>query len=240
MLIDNTIYNFDDELIQNIRTNGAVLLIDKFSDWTSFDIVAKLRSLIKIKKIGHAGTLDPLATGLLIVCCGKFTKTINTFQEQRKIYTGEIKLGATTKTDDSEADEENICDVNVVLYDVLKAKEQFVGQITQIPPKFSARKINGQRQYHLARKNIEFEANPTQVEVYSFEITDFTLPVISFKIECSKGTYIRAIARDMGATLGCGAYLKSLRRTAIGDYKVENALTIKQLSELINSYNESI
>ncbi len=239
MLIDNKINIIDDVFLKSIQSNGAIFLIDKSLSWTSFDVVAKMRNIIKMKKIGHAGTLDPLASGLLIVCTGKFTKTINTFQEQKKVYTGEIKLGATTKTDDSEADEENICEVNINIDDILNAKQNFIGSITQIPPKFSARKINGQRQYVLARKNIEFEANPTQVEVYSFEIINYDSNVISFRIECSKGTYIRAIARDLGQILGCGAYLKSLRRTSIGDYNVENALTINQLIEIIQK-NENI
>ena len=225
------------ELIETARKAGAALLVDKDTNWTSFDVVAKIRSLTRIKKIGHAGTLDPLATGLLIVCIGKkATKEIYQFQNLDKTYIAEIKLGATTKTDDSEAEEENPKDTsdindksirNVIL--------KFIGKIEQIPPDYSAKKINGKPAYKLARKDQEVILKPSIVEIFSIEIQKIELPFVFAEIKCSKGTYIRSLARDIGSKLGCGAYLKKLRRSAIGNYNVENALNINDIIKIANN-----
>lgn len=222
------------EWLAALSNEGGTLLIDKATDWTSFDAVAKVRSLSRCKKVGHAGTLDPLATGLLILCLGKATKTIESYQNLTKEYIAEFKFGATTKTDDSEADEENICDISAITNEMIISEcEKFIGNIEQIPPAYCAKKIGGKKMYELARKNEIIEAKPAQVEIYSLEILEFCLPIIKLKIKCSKGTYIRALARDMGRNLGVGAYMSSLRRTAIGDYNVDNALSINDFSELI-------
>jgi tRNA pseudouridine55 synthase len=229
-----------------VAEEGAALLIDKAKDWTSFDVVAKIRNSLKIKKVGHAGTLDPLATGLLIVCVGKATKKINEYQEKFKVYSGIIKLGATTKTDDAEAEEENIKDVNCTIEQIRLAADKLTGKLNQIPPIFSARKVKGRRLYELARKNISVEIPPKEVEVYSFEIINFENPFIKFKIKCSKGTYIRSLARDLGEILSTGGYLNELRRDAIGQYNVDNAFTVNDLlniskiSETNSEINESI
>lgn len=216
-----------------VADEGAALLIDKATDWTSFDAVAKVRNSLKIKKVGHAGTLDPLATGLLIICCGKATKRINEFQELYKVYSGIIKLGATTKTDDAEAEEENVLNVNINKDTLDQAVESFIGVISQVPPKFSARKIKGKRLYELARKNIDFEAEPKLVEVFNFNILNYDTPFITFSIKCSKGTYIRSIARDLGEKLGTGGYLYRLKREQIGDFSVNNAFTISDFVEIV-------
>lgn len=221
-----------------ITTQGGVVLIDKESDWTSFDVVAKLRGITRIKKIGHAGTLDPLATGLLIVCLGSATKTISTFQEQTKVYDAVVKLGATTKTDDAEAEEETRCDVSHIGEErIRQILPIFTGEIQQIPPMFSALKKNGVPLYVLARKGHEIERTARTVHVYTIELQHCKMPFVSLRVVCSKGTYIRSLARDIGQHLGCGAYLHSLRRTAIGDFSVKQALTLQQLSEYVRSLN---
>lgn len=221
------------------KENGVVLLIDKEQDWTSFDVVAKLRSFTKIKKIGHAGTLDPLATGLLIVCAGRqATKQIDTFQGLQKVYTGQIKFGATTKTDDSEAEEENIKECPDLNIDIIQEhSKNFIGDIEQVPPIFSAKKIKGKRLYKMARSGEQFTPKPATVSVSKFDILDYSEPVAKFYVECSKGTYIRSLARDLGESLGCGAYLKRLRRNAIGEINVENALKINEIIDLTNKIN---
>lgn len=216
-----------------LSETGGVALVDKDKDWTSFDVVAKLRGIVRMKKIGHAGTLDPLATGLLIVCFGKMTKSINDFQEQTKAYRAVVKLGATTKTDDAEAPEENIVETNGLTHaqiqDVLSG---YVGNIKQIPPMFSAIKKNGVPLYKLARKGHEIEREPRSVSIYSIEIESIALPLCTLHITCSKGTYIRSLARDVGSALGVGGYLADLRRTSIGDFSVDNALRISEISQL--------
>lgn len=226
-------------------TVGAAILIEKERDWTSFDVVNKLKRSIDIKKIGHAGTLDPLATGLLIICCGKATKQITTFQDMPKVYSGIIKLGAITKTFDSEGEEEEQKDVNCNEKHVLAASEKLTGVLMQTPPMFSARKYKGKRLYKLARKNIEVKPMPKEVEVYNFDIIKFENPFVTFKIKCSKGTYIRSLARDMGEILGVGGYLYSLIRESIGEYNVNDAPKVNEVVEafknsIIDQDNESI
>ena len=216
--------------MNNIFEQGQVLLIDKPLDWTSFDVVRKLRRLVHTKKIGHAGTLDPLATGLLILCTGKFTKRINEYMAREKEYTGTITLGASTPTYDLESDPQPQKDPGFVTLALVEETiaRQFTGQIMQVPPAHSAIKIGGKRVYELARKGKEVKLEPRPVVISAFEITGFRLPVLSFRVVCSTGTYIRSLANDLGAVLGCGGYLSGLRRTRIGEFRVEDALTMEK------------
>lgn len=241
MLLSNKNANQFFSWYKKIPEIGAELLIDKDAEWTSFDAVAKTRSMLKVKKIGHAGTLDPLASGLLILCLGKSTKKANHFQSMKKLYQGVFRLGATTKTDDAEAEEENICEYeHISEKQVKECSKKFVGKILQKPPMYSAKHVKGKRLYQLARKNIEIEVEPVQVEVYRFDVLSVRMPFVSVEIECSKGTYIRSIARDLGSKLGAGAYLASLRRIAIGGYHVDDAFKIKELEKLAGEYKEFI
>jgi len=210
---------------------GRVLLINKPLRWTSFDVVNKLRYKLKIKKIGHAGTLDPLATGLLIICSGKFTKRIEEFMGFEKEYTGKFVLGQTTPSYDLETEVSEAKDISHLTSEmILNATKPLTGNIQQLPPAHSAIRIGGKRAYEFARKGQEVELKTRDVEVREFEITAIQLPVVSFRISCSKGTYIRSIARDFGENLGVGAYLSELCRTRIGEYRLENALTIDDVS----------
>ena len=207
---------------------GRVLLIDKPLYWTSFDAVRKVRNLVKIKKVGHAGTLDPLATGLLIICTGKFTKRINEFMAQEKEYTGTITLGATTPTFDLESEPVPGMPPGVLTIEQLQAATlPFTGRISQVPPVHSAIKMDGKRVYELARKGIEVKMEPRAITIHEFSIVKVDLPVVHFKVVCSTGTYIRSLANDFGAHLGCGGYLSSLRRTRIGSYTVAEGQTIE-------------
>jgi tRNA pseudouridine55 synthase len=216
------------EAVKNKFEEGQVLLINKALEWTSFDAVRKIRNLIRIKKVGHAGTLDPLATGLLIICTGKFTKRINEFMAQEKEYTGHFTLGATTPTYDLESEPGNFQPYEHITEEQLQsAAQQFTGPILQIPPAHSAIKINGKRVYELARQGKEVQLEPRPVTIYAFEITSVNLPVIGFRVVCSTGTYIRSLAHDFGAALGCGAYMSSLCRTRIGTFQLEAAQSIE-------------
>jgi len=220
-----------DELKKNFE-DGKVILIDKPLHWTSFDVVRKIRNSIKIKKVGHAGTLDPLATGLLIVCTGKYTKKINEYMAQRKEYTGTFTLGATTPTYDKESTPENFKDYNDITSEQLSiAAQKFIGEIQQLPPIYSAIKKDGVALYELARRGEEVELKARTIYINEFEITNVTLPMVSFRVLCGTGTYIRSLAHDMGTVLGCGAYLSELRRTKIGDYKVTDAVTMEGFIE---------
>lgn len=213
--------------------NGQVILIDKPLEWTSFQVVNKIRWHIRKKfhikkiKVGHAGTLDPLATGLLILCTGKFTKKIETYQAQKKEYIGQFTLGATTPSYDLETSvNQTFCTKHITEALLHNTAKQFVGEILQKPPIFSAIKKEGKRLYEIAREGKTIEIKPRKVIVYNFEITAINMPRVSFKISCSKGTYIRSIANDFGQALQSGAYLSELRRTKIGDFKVENGIKI--------------
>jgi len=215
---------------------GAVLLVDKPKDWTSFDVVNKIRhklkKRLKVKKIkvGHAGTLDPMATGLLIICTGKATKTIHTYQDQPKVYTGTMTLGATTPSFDAETAVDAEFPTDHINEDLLEAaRQQFLGTIQQVPPMFSAIKVDGQPLYKRARKGETIQVEPRKVHMYEFEITRVELPEVDFRVRCSKGTYIRALANDFGKALDSGAYLTALRRTAIGDYQVDDAWQLEKL-----------
>lgn len=227
-------FNMNTETI-NPFAEGKMLLIDKPLRWTSFDAVAKIRSLIRIKKVGHAGTLDPLATGLLIICTGKFTKKINEYMAQEKEYTGTFTLGATTPTYDLESEPENFKPFQqFTAGEINEAARLFTGEILQLPPMHSAVKVAGKPLYKSARKGVEVKVEQRKVFVSVFEITKLELPVVEFRIVCSTGTYIRSIASDFGKTLGCGAYLSSLRRTRIGAFTVADALTIETFAEKFN------
>ena len=234
-----TKHNINDvgNLIETAHSEGIAILIDKPLNWTSFDVIAKLRYLIKIKKIGHAGTLDPLADGLLIVCAGKYTKKINEFQDLHKEYSGLVKLGATTPSYDSEFDEENICDISAVTEtQVIEAGMSFIGKQMQYPPAFSAKKIKGKKLYEYARKGITVEIHPNEVEFLDVKIS-YAPPFADFYIKCSKGTYIRSFANDMGVKLGVGGYLAKLRRTAIGQYRADDAVILSDLVTLLSDFH---
>lgn len=216
-----------------IFEEGYTLLINKPYDWTSFDVVRKMRSLIKIKKIGHAGTLDPLATGMLILCTGRFTKKINEYMAQEKEYTGTITLGATTPTYDLESIPENFKPFSSLTPEqVQEAAHTFTGEILQTPPVYSALKKDGKRAYELARKGETMEMTPRKITVKEFT-TVTRLPEVHFKIVCSTGTYIRSLANDLGEKLGCGGYLSALCRTRIGSFMLENAWTMEEAQEKI-------
>lgn len=215
--------------MEHIVDEGQVILMDKPLKWTSFDVVKKLKFAGKFKKIGHAGTLDPLATGLLILCTGKKTKQIDSYQAQTKEYTGTFVLGKTTPSVDLEKEFDGEFPIEHINAELLeKTQKALTGTISQIPPMFSAVQIGGQRLYTLARKGKEVEIPPREVIIDVFDIDATNFPEISFKIICSKGTYIRSMVRDFGILCQSGAYLSSLRRTKIGDFCVENALTIEQ------------
>lgn len=222
------------EQIQTIFTEGQVLLVDKPLEWTSFDVVAKVRNTIKIKKVGHAGTLDPLATGLLILCTGKFTKKINEYQAREKEYTGTFTLGAVTPTYDLESEPEQFADYSFVTEELIQhTLPQFIGEIQQVPPTHSAIKQNGKPVYLLARKGVDVVMEPRTITIKEFEITKIEMPVLHFRVVCSTGTYIRSLAHDFGKALGCGAYLSKLCRTRIGEFTLNEARSLEQTLEWI-------
>lgn len=214
---------------------GKVLLIDKPLEWTSFQAVNKIRWHIKKRfglkkiKVGHAGTLDPLATGLLIICTGKKTKSINEYQAQEKEYTGTFFLGATTPSYDLETEVNQTFDIDHISEEkIYNTAKSFIGEIDQKPPIFSAIKMDGKRLYDIARKGETAEIQSRKISISKFEITRIVLPEVDFRVSCSKGTYIRSLANDFGQKLNSGAYLSALRRTRIGNFSIENALSIDE------------
>jgi len=218
----------------NTFEDGQVLLINKPLEWTSFDVVRKIRNTIKIKKVGHAGTLDPLATGMLILCTGKFTKRINEYMAQEKEYTGTFTFGAATPTYDLESEPTNHKDYSAVTPELLQTiAKQFTGELLQVPPMHSAIKKDGKRVYELARKGQTIELEPRKITIKEFEFTKIELPVVHFRVVCSTGTYIRSLANDVGQSAGCGAYLSSLCRTRIGAFTLDKAMTMDQAFEYI-------
>ena len=219
---------------------GVVLLVNKPLTWTSFDVVRKVKNTLRPRKIGHAGTLDPLATGLLILCTGKKTKDIDQIQAQEKEYEGTFRLGQTTPSFDLETpvDAEQPY-AHLTEAEIRAAVATFVGKIGQIPPVFSAVKVAGKRAYELARKGAEAKIKSKTVEIKTYEITRIALPDIDFRVVCSKGTYVRSLARDLGVALGCGAHLTRLARTRIGGYKLEEAWTVADLEALRPARSES-
>lgn len=239
--------------MQNFK-EGAIILINKPYKWTSFDVVKKIRGLLnrhlrfsydkgetkpKYKiKIGHAGTLDPLATGLMMICTGKQTKNIDQLQAQNKEYTGTFFIGATTPGFDKEKEVDVRYPTGHITKElILEAAQKFIGTSRQAPPVFSAVKVNGKRSYKSARKgNMEVEPLPREITIHDFQITRIELPLVEFKVSCSKGTYIRSLARDFGKALNSGAYLESLCRTGIGNYKLEDAMEIAEFeAELLKA-----
>ncbi len=221
-------------LLAELR-DGGVILVDKPYEWTSFDAVNKLKKLLKVK-IGHAGTLDPLATGLLICCTGKFTKKITEYQKQPKEYTGIFHLGEVTPTYDLESEPGPFGDYHAVSeLQIVEATKQFIGDIMQLPPIHSAIKKEGKRAYEYARAGKEIQLESRPVQITEFEITAISLPEVHFRVSCSTGTYIRSLAHDFGQALGCGAYLQELRRTKIGEFNADDAFTP---AELINAWKE--
>lgn len=221
---------------------GELILVNKPIGWTSFDVVKKVRNLLKKKfeikklKVGHAGTLDPLATGLLIICTGKHTKKIEQIHEKIKTYTGSFTLGASTPSYDLETEIDNSFPIKHITKELLiETAQNFVGEILQKPPIFSALKKDGKRLYEYARKNEKIEVERRSVMIHSFEIEKIEIPIIHFKICCSKGTYIRSLAHDFGLALKSGAYLSRLCRTKIGKYDLETAFSINEIVEKINA-----
>jgi tRNA pseudouridine55 synthase len=214
----------------NTAEEGRVILINKPLKWTSFDAVNKLRYILKMKKIGHAGTLDPLATGLLIICTGKFTKRIEEFMGMEKEYTGTFVIGQTTPSYDLETEVSEKKDISKITSgNIQVTTTSLTGKISQLPPMHSAIRVGGKRAYHFARDGKEIKLEPRDVEIKEFEITKINLPEVQFRIVCSKGTYIRSIARDFGITLGVGAYLSELCRTRIGNFKLEDAVSFEDI-----------
>ena len=224
---------------------GALLLVDKPQGWTSFDVVNKIRYKLKhglkVKKIkvGHAGTLDPMATGLLVVCTGKHTKKLSTYQGLEKEYTGTLRLGATTPSYDAESEvEEHFPTSHITPALLEKARQAFLGDIEQVPPMFSAIKVDGQPLYKKARKGVVVEVEPRQVQIHEFELTQVDLPDVSFRVRCSKGTYIRSLAHDFGKALDSGAYLTALRRTRVGPFHTDDAWEMEELADYLAELEE--
>lgn len=222
---------------------GEVLLFDKDLDWTSFDLVQRVRNTlcrkmgIKKMKVGHAGTLDPLATGLMILCTGKSTKQIESFQAREKEYTATLKLGATTPSFDMETHEDNTFETSHVTKELIaEAIKKFEGEIDQIPPIFSAVKVKGKRAFDYARNGEDVKLQAKKIVIDKIELESWDSPYLKIKVNCSKGTYIRALARDIGEELKCGAYLTELRRTRIGEFKVENAIKVDYFLENLNLF----
>jgi tRNA pseudouridine55 synthase len=220
--------------------DGKVILLDKPLEWTSFDAVKKVRILTRISKVGHAGTLDPLATGLLIICTGKFTKKINEYMGMEKEYTGTFTLGATTPTYDLESPPENIKDfTHLTEEQIHNATKSFTGPIMQVPPAHSAIKKDGKPVYLAARKGEHVVLEPRPVTIHQFTIEKIELPIVHFRVVCSTGTYIRSLANDFGAALGVGGYMSSLRRTRIGIFSVEDAHSIESFEQEITKLKEN-
>jgi tRNA pseudouridine55 synthase len=220
---------------------GQLILIDKPLKWSSFQAVNAIKWAIRKRyqlkkiKVGHAGTLDPLASGLLLICVGKFTKRIHEFQEMSKVYEGTITLGSSTPSYDLETEIDNIYPTDHITQELIyKTKASFIGKIAQKPPVFSALKKDGKRLYEYAREGKELELKARFVEILQFEILEINMPDIHFRIQCSKGTYIRSIAHDFGKALNSGGYLSSLRRTKIGEYNVDNAVTPANFKEMLD------
>ncbi len=219
---------------------GEVLLVDKPLEWTSFDVVNFIRSFLRKKydlkklKVGHAGTLDPLATGLLIICTGKMTRQIDTFQGMDKVYVGQMKLGATTPSFDKETEEDSQFAIDTISEkDLFETAKKFLGETDQIPPLYSAVKIDGKRAYEHARKKEHREIKARKVIIHDFNLLNIDLPLIDFYVKSSKGTYIRSLVRDFGKALNNGAYLTALRRTQIGSFSVKDAYTLDAFKEAV-------
>jgi tRNA pseudouridine55 synthase len=233
LLQKSTLQNFSDWKAQT-EVEGGIILINKDEGWTSFDIVRKIKHLLAIKKVGHSGTLDPLASGLMLIAIGKATKLLNDLQNADKQYIGRIKIGATTPSYDRETQETDKVDITFLdenkIYSLL---DTFKGNILQFPPVFSALKFEGKRAYKLARKKEDIHLEPRKVQISNFEILEVDFPFVKFKIDVSKGFYVRSFAYDFGKELGYPSYLYSLQRTRIGEFFLENAINIEDIQNLI-------
>jgi tRNA pseudouridine55 synthase len=225
----------------NATKEGTAILVDKPLGWTSFNVVGKIRTLIhratgdRTIKVGHAGTLDPLATGLLVICTGRATKQIDSLMNGKKEYLATLKLGETTPSFDLETQPDGQFPTEHITPSlVAETLNNFTGMLHQTPPLFSAKYINGKRAYKYARKGIDVALDPAPIEIYELEMLDFEPPLLKLRVSCSKGTYIRALARDIGVALGSGAHLVALRRTASGDFKLTEALTIQELEKIFS------
>ena len=228
------------EYSRNSFEQGQVLLINKPLGWTSFEVVRTIRNMVKIKKVGHAGTLDPLATGLLILCTGKFTKRINEFMAQEKEYTGTITLGSVTPTYDLESKPQDSKEYShITVQQIREATKKFTGEIMQVPPAHSAIKKDGIRMYERARKGIDVVLEPRRVIIKEFEIVSVSMPVVHFRVVCSTGTYIRSLAFDFGKELGCGGHLSSLCRTRIGSFSLDQSLTMESIEESLAQHSQN-
>ncbi|MDX2189016.1 MAG: tRNA pseudouridine(55) synthase TruB [Bacteroidota bacterium] len=227
--------------VKQFYEEGQLLLIDKPKGWTSFDVVNKLRYATKVKKIGHAGTLDPLATGLLIICTGKMTKQIDTFQAQTKTYEGEMVFGHTTPSYDAETEFDKDFEISHLTKELIVEKlKDFTGIINQFPPMYSAIKVDGKRLYDIARKGKTIELVSREVRIDLFELLSFEIPRFKFKVICSKGTYIRSLVHDLAKSLQSGAYLTELRRIGIGNYNVKDALSVEQFLQKNKELREKL
>jgi tRNA pseudouridine55 synthase len=222
---------------------GEVLLFDKDLDWTSFDLVRRVRNLlcrkigIKKMKVGHAGTLDPLASGLMILCTGKATRLIESFQDREKEYLATLKLGATTPSFDMETEEDQTYDISHLTQELIEAALlKFKGETDQVPPVFSAVKVKGVRAFDYARNGRVLELQPRKIVIHSINLESYIHPYVTIRVVCSKGTYIRALARDIGMGLKTGSYLTALRRTRIGEYKVEDAISVDLFQKNIDAF----
>ena len=231
-VIDNQSDQISDE---SIYKSGAAILLDKPVEWSSFDVVRYIRRRIPAKKVGHAGTLDPLATGLLILCTGKATRTISQIQALAKTYRAKIQFGASTPSYDAETEPDELAEWNHITKEAIEKAigDQFTGTISQVPPAYSAIRVKGQRLYKKARKGEEVELYPRQITIHSVEIEEFSLPEITVKVHCGKGTYIRSLAHDLGIAVESRAHITWLRRTDTGIFSVKNALTPEQFDERI-------
>jgi len=225
--------------MQHDFESGKVIFINKAIDWTSFDVVNSIKIFLKFNygikkiKIGHAGTLDPRATGLVIICTGKKTKEIDNYQAQEKEYTGTFRLGETTPSYDTETLPDEFFPTSHITAEIIhETTKLFIGDIEQMPPIFSALKVDGKKAYVYARKNKPIEMRSRQISISEFEITRIAMPEVDFRVKCSKGTYIRSLAYDFGKALNSGAYLTALCRTSIGQYKLDDALTIEEFKDL--------
>lgn len=233
MILDRSTIGSVDQWLEQARTDGAIALIDKEETWTSFDCVAKVRNMTRIKRVGHAGTLDPLATGLLVVCFGKATKDIATLQDDVKVYDVDVLLGATSTTDDRGGEVvQQVCEP-VDADSISTALQTFVGVIQQTPPAFSAIRHQGKRQYDLAREGKDFTPKVREITVHSISDVAVVWPHVQCRVTCSKGTYIRSIARDLGVMLGVGGYVWTLRRVQSGGFHTDASLTIGEIRQAL-------
>lgn len=224
--------------LMHFPTSNDILNINKPEGWTSFDVVKKIRNIVRVKKVGHAGTLDPFATGVLLVCVGRATKRVPELMHLEKEYVARLKFGMVTDTFDRTGTVQETHDVpNFSVERLVDTCQDFCGEIWQLPPMYSAVKVNGQRLYQLARKGLTVEREPRKITVHNIDVVEFDLPSATLRIRCSKGTYIRSLAHDIGRQLGCGALLDALTRTRIGEYRIEEALTVAQF---IQQHNKAL